>query len=409
MLETKIKNVDELNNLLISIVYYINNYYQIDEKELENIIYETKIYYIMTNNNNFTNSDLISFDELIKINTSEYIEENKIDFDRIYNNHYYTFLAIDNALIEEKEFVNNHYYEKLLEEKNHGKIFSIDNLNKELLYELLIKEDRLKTEIARLFNINENQLIYLQKKYNLTNRFLKSCIDYPSEVMKKYDEIEFNTIPASYKYIYYLDLKHYKGFRGNWKDENYISYMEERLEKDFSNYHITYKDINIKKDNGKRKKKTNGRKIDQRKAFENRQKSGKIGENIVYNNEIKKLKFWHYNDLISQVKLIPKTDNENITFDGTGYDIVSFNKKKEKIYIEVKTSLAKNDDSPEFFISEAEMRIISGQSDYINKENYFIYYVYNVNRKNKTANISIIDHKKFSTLKKDPILYHVHE
>ena len=407
MQDIKIKTIKELNNLLITIIDYINTNYKIDENEIKNIIYSTK-YYFIHGHNELAINDFIEIDQLLKIDTSKYMHDNKINFDEIYNKYYFIFLSLDNAFIK-KEFINNHYYEKLSKEKMQGKIFKKEDLTKELLYELFVKEGIIKANIADLFNITKEQLTYLQKKYNLTNCFLKSSVDYPLESMKKINNNEFLDNSISNRYLYYLILKDYKGLKGEWKTENYISYMEERIKGNFNNYNITFKEYDNNEKGIKQKRKNNGRKINQRKAFESRHESGKIGENIVYNYEVQKLKSWHYNELCNKVKLIPRTKNSDITYDGTGYDIISYNKNKEKIYIEVKTSITNHTGIPQFFITQAEMRIINGEVSNINKENYFIYYVYNIDRLKKKANVNIINYDKFNSLKKEPILYYIHE
>lgn len=189
--------------------------------------------------------------------------------------------------------------------------------------------------------------------------------------------------------------------------ENYTNDFDilKNLEIDYDVFLETEYEIENKKTI--QKKRSSGKNINQKKAYENKIISGKLGEKIVYDDEIKKLKSLHLDDLIPNVKMIAKTDYEYITNDGLGYDIVSYNEKKEKIYIEVKCSLTNSKDDVSFFISEKEVAFMRGELDNIDKEHCFIYCVHDIDVEKAIAKVSVINHNKFNKLKLNPYIYKV--
>lgn len=82
------------------------------------------------------------------------------------------------------------------------------------------------------------------------------------------------------------------------------------------------------------------------------------------------------------------------------------NKVKKK-YIEVKCSTTTKKNNLICDITSKEIAFITGKLKGINKEHAFIYYVYNINEKNKTAKIEIIDYDRFQQLILTPTNYKV--
>lgn len=199
----------------------------------------------------------------------------------------------------------------------------------------------------------------------------------------------------SYSYSDNIDIKNYTN------DSDILK----NLEIEYDPFLETKYDIKNKKTT--QKKRTSCKNINQKKAYENKIISGKIGEEIVYKEEIEKLKRLHLDDLVSNVKMIAKTDYEYITNDGIGYDIVSYNEKRKKIYIEVKCSLTNSKDNVSFFISEKEVAFMSGELDNIDKDHCFIYYVHDIDIEKAIAKILVINHDKFNKLKLNPYIYKV--
>ena len=146
------------------------------------------------------------------------------------------------------------------------------------------------------------------------------------------------------------------------------------------------------------KKNNNGKNVNQLEANANKIASGKIGEKIVKKYEINKLRKIGKENLIGDVDIISQIDDQ-ITHDGDGYDVLSFNEKGERIYIEVKTSKSQNSNHVNFMISQKEVEFMNGMLEDIDVNHCYIYYVTDVNEKMMTGKIRIIDHNEFKKYK----------
>lgn len=105
---------------------------------------------------------------------------------------------------------------------------------------------------------------------------------------------------------------------------------------------------------------------------------GDLGELWVLKYEIEKLRQNGQHNLIDKIKHTAKDEG-----DGTGYDIQSFDRNGQKIYIEVKTT--KGGKNSTFYITRTEL-----ERSKIEKENFYLYRLYNYNEDNDTADILII-------------------
>jgi hypothetical protein len=105
---------------------------------------------------------------------------------------------------------------------------------------------------------------------------------------------------------------------------------------------------------------------------------GDLGELWVMKYEIEKLKQVGLHNLVDKIKHTAKNEG-----DGTGYDIQSFNESGQKIFIEVKTT--KGGENSTFYITRTEL-----ERSKIEKENFYLYRLYNYNEDNDTADILII-------------------
>jgi hypothetical protein len=105
---------------------------------------------------------------------------------------------------------------------------------------------------------------------------------------------------------------------------------------------------------------------------------GDLGELWVMKYEIEKLKHAELHHLIDKIKHTAKDEG-----DGTGYDILSFDENGHPIYIEVKTT--KGAKNSAFYISRTEL-----ERSKIEKDNYYLYRLYNYNEVDDMANILII-------------------
>lgn len=319
-------------------------------------------------------------------------------------------------------------YDKLIQEKENGKVFSRKDLTADIMYELAIIENLTDSLIGDIFNLKDSQVRYLRIKYGLNNKFLKETLDFSDNYIEDMNQKLPDNLKVTDKNIYYQIVESYAKSK-RWKTdiikpflndnddynnddsdsdiENYTNDSDilKNLEIDYDPFLETRYEIKNKKTI--QKKRTSGKNINQKKAYENKIISGKLGEEIVYKEEIEKLKSLHLDDLAPNVKMIAKTDYEYITNDGIGYDIISYNEKGEKIYIEVKCSLTNSKDNVSFFISEKEVAFMHGELDNIDKDHCFIYYVHDIDIEKAIAKILVINHDKFNKLKLNSHIYKV--
>lgn len=121
---------------------------------------------------------------------------------------------------------------------------------------------------------------------------------------------------------------------------------------------------------------------------------GDLGELWVKKYENEKLVNLNKRELVNQI--IHTSIKEG---DGTGYDILSFDENGDKIYIEVKTTTGALNNA--MFITRNELERSKEE-----KENYYLYRVYNYNEKADTADLLII-RGELSNLCTTPYTYKV--
>ncbi len=105
---------------------------------------------------------------------------------------------------------------------------------------------------------------------------------------------------------------------------------------------------------------------------------GDLGELWVMKYEIGKLVNANRHKLINRIKHISKDEG-----DGTGFDIQSFDREGNKIFIEVKTTKGKQNST--FFVTRNEL-----ERSKIEKDNYYLYRLYNYDDQRDTADLLII-------------------
>ncbi len=105
---------------------------------------------------------------------------------------------------------------------------------------------------------------------------------------------------------------------------------------------------------------------------------GDLGELWVIKYEIEKLKNANKHNLINNIKHTSKEEG-----DGTGFDIQSFDREGHEIFIEVKTTKGRRNST--FFVTRNEL-----ERSKIEKDNYYLYRLYNYNEQTDTANLLII-------------------
>ena len=118
---------------------------------------------------------------------------------------------------------------------------------------------------------------------------------------------------------------------------------------------------------------------------------GLLGEELVIHNEKLKL------ENIGLVKEVEKVEKKK---DGEGYDILSFDDKGNKVFIEVKTTTGGIDEP--FYISANEKLFCEE-----NSEKYVIYCLYNYDYFNKSASFYKIKGSEISKFEFTPTNFEV--
>lgn len=259
-----------------------------------------------------------------------------------------------------------------------------------------------KIELNKLSPMFKGKILstYFPEKY--ISIFSEEHIDYfihNLPIHYKYDKV--NTIEMKKRLL--LDLKNNDEIMKSWNNYLFMVFLymyysprKKDEENNKAKYHynpkVEYINFEYKGKLDSERSANGNKKPDYEKSMRRKQEIGNLGENIVYNEEIKKLIKIGRKDLSDKVKFVSK---EN---DRAGYDISSFDKDGNEIYIEVKSTVS-NPKNINFIITQNEYQ----QS--LLKDNYFIYLVYEVET----------NYPKIHILKKEilleeymkPILYRV--
>lgn len=310
---------------------------------------------------------------------------------------------------EKKYFYNYNeqkLYKKLKEEKRNGKVFTKDDLTYDILFELAIIENIPDSLVADIYNLTINQLRYLRKKYNLSFKFKAKMEKNPEIIMYGLEDNNMrNEEISNYQYQKLIesviDNYHYKDINNNKNNYDYDDEITINIDGKDETYYVTFSDEKFSTSTKSGSKKHHGTHHNHKKENETKISHGKFGEKIALEAEKKRLEKMGLYDVIKDVKLVAQID-EDITFDGLGYDLISFNEFKEPICIEVKTSYSKKDKA--FFISKKELDILQGLKEEYNCQKCMIYYVLvdGVNITIKTIQANDLDDLDIT-----PILYKV--
>lgn len=429
---------------IICLLYYANyKYPNLQKEKLNNFLNEyLSDRFISVANKQAYIKKLNSID-WFNLDLKRIIKENNIDLNYRFDNLKYEISAIKYLADREKEerlndfinanknFNNTRVYNNLKNLKENGKPFTKNDLTYDILYQLSIVENIPDGLIGNIFDLTKEQVRNERIKNDLQNVFAKKMINHPEFSRYYYKQKGFDYSIFSDKELVELVYNNYLKPTAplkKWRLDVIDHYFEEKMKEydslekicesvtaidpENNEYTVNNKTLNHIGHNNKDKTKTckNGKRINQKKSSENKIDAGTLGEEIIYKDEIKKLKSLGLKHLIDSVKWITQTEDKNVTLDGLGYDIISFNEKEEKIYIEVKCSTTNNSDELiTFNLSDKEVKFMNGELDGIDKNHCFIYYVYNINKQNKTANKYIIDHNEFSNFNLISTNYKVEE
>ena len=306
---------------------------------------------------------------------------------------------------QEKEYLfkkkDKRLYNELCEEKKNGKQFSREDLTYDILFELSIKEGIPDSLVADLFNISKNQLRYIRRQQGLSNKFTKKIETYPEALMyymedKGLKDKNFTNYDYEKTLNIFIDAILKNNEKPTSEEQNII---EADNNDKIANYNINFSTEKYHTKTPKNSRKSKGTHHNYQKENETKIAHGKVGEQLVLEAEKQKLKELGFNDLINEVQIVAEV-NDEITFDGLGYDIISFNESRERICIEVKTSYGTKDKP--FFITKKEIDVLEGVCKDYNCKYGVIYYVL-IDGLNVT--IKTITQSEFDKLKKEPYLY----
>lgn len=317
---------------------------------------------------------------------------------------------IDVLIEQEKAFIlnynNEQTYNMLTQNIKDGKRYTKDDLTKEILYELAIIENKSDSLIGDIFNLTKNQVRNIRIKMGLNNKFKTKMINHPEGLMYYIENRGYrNKNISNLEYMEFIDkyISDCYNIKSSIEDEQTIEneqFIININDKEYKYNVIFSKELySVKQSPSSRK--SNGRHNNYKKTNEKKLENGKLGERIVEELEKKKLQKVGLSYLAEEFKLVAQIDEE-ITFDGLGYDIISYNELGEKILIEVKTNIG-NKDKP-FFISKKEIELMKGFNSEYDCKQCFIYYVL---IKDSDVKIKKIDCDRFSQYKLDPILYKI--
>ncbi len=338
---------------------------------------------------------------------------------------------------QEKDFLLHHnqrkLYQKLTTDVKRGKRFHISELTYPILYELSIIEDIFDRSIGDLYHVSETKIRNIRAKYGLSNKFKKKISDFPETLIYYREETGYSmegigdeSIDFIHTFLYLneeMKSEFSNRFQESKKEKKILEevmndgdkekYSKDKREEIFVEldgektlYHVMFSQETYLPSPSKSQEKKKSLSHGKRHHYLNETKikidHGKIGEKIVEQFERDRLIKLGLSHLIDKVKIVAQIDEET-TFDGTGYDLISFDENEERIFIEVKTSFS-NKDVP-FFITTKEIHLMAGVCEEYDCKKCFIYYVliqpdHNVVIKKITAN-------DFQTLQLEPVLYKI--
>ena len=129
-----------------------------------------------------------------------------------------------------------------------------------------------------------------------------------------------------------------------------------------------------------KKKATATVKVDFNKLNAAKKKTGDLGESIVLNYEIQRLKAAGKHDLAAKVE-----HTSLVRGDGFGYDIISYTDDGKELFIEVKTT--KQNRATDFYMSRKEKEVANKMHS--EGKQYRVYRVYKLNDHNGTGELAI--------------------
>lgn len=315
-----------------------------------------------------------------EISTAFGIEEK--DFDTLKKQKGITNVILENTIrnieivlfyiYSKNEFINNKIKDKIVNKlitvfiesvpkkefyiKN---IYKIDFTRENVIKDLLDKKVDINYRLENLSDIIE----YIDKMVDILVKQDKKYLENFNNEQTEKQLYKENKLEKNNKKLEKVPNSEYK----NFTDDIMININgENKL------YHVNFSNEKYKTNKKVSNKKYYGTQHNYKRENETKCLHGKIGEQLALETEKQRLMKLGLEDLIKNVKLVTQIDEET-TFDGLGYDLISFNESREPICIEVKTAYGKKDKP--FFISKKEIEIIQGLKKEFDCNHCLIYYV----------------------------------
>lgn len=284
-----------------------------------------------------------------------------------------------NTLIkQEREYLFNNktLYNQLTAEKQQGKIFNKKDLTYDILYELAIIENIPDSSIGNIYNMSKTQVRSLRIKEGLNNKFQTQISDHP-EMLMYFAENENKGFKDINNYQYDKILHELIGAfpsnsKKNAKKENNKDEITIEINGEAQTYNIQFTDEKYFIPAKKTTRKHKGAIHNYTKENKTKKEHGTIGEQIALEAEKIRLIKMGLEDYVDDVILISKIDEET-TFDGLGYDILSYNENLERVCIEVKTTFSTKDRP--FYITPKEIEILKGAKEEFDCKHTLMYYL----------------------------------
>ena len=244
---------------------------------------------------------------------------------------------------------------------------NIKLVSEHLLSELSVPSSKMVTSSIDLLEGTDVKNTTLPRGYELSNI-----------LSIKYDK---NNLPSNETMV--ADLHDMITVLGQVKDQLIFPTLERNIEYFISKHNDDYTQIGstdysdepseINDSATESKRKFTGRKIDYKSLNNQKESIGAEGENIVMKFERKKLS--NYPNLLSKIE-----HTSQVSGDGTGYDIKSYNTHGDPLFIEVKTTTG-NKSTP-FFITTNEL-----EASKILGKNYMVFRIYNFSKNTNINNL----------------------
>lgn len=409
---TNIVLEDTIRNIEAILAYIDDQNIFISEKIKKQIIDDfTKNYLVITPKKDFYIKKISEINFTREKILNDIVSKN-IDIEyrinKLHNTIPYIKKQIEVLKEKEKHYFFNYndqkLYKRLKKEKRNGKTFTKDDLTYDILFELAIIENMPDSLIAEIYDLTINQLSYLRKKYNLSFKFKAKIEKNPEIIMYGLENNnQRNEKISNYQYQKiienFIDNYHYKDINSNKNFPN--EQITINIDGNKETYYVNFSDEKFSTNPKKSNKKFLGAHHNYKEENETKINHGKFGETLALEAEKLRLEKLGLHDAIKDVKLVSQI-SEDITFDGLGYDLISFNEFKEPICIEVKTSYSKKDKP--FFISKKELDILQGLKEEYNCQNCMIYYLL-IDDNNVT--IKTIKADDLNNLNITPVLYKI--